>query len=126
MTAHDAIRSTRGAFVHAELKAERWSIRSAALAIGTSHTALGARVKGEIPFSAEEIESLAHLLKRDPIDFYAAYLRAGEDDHAGPRPGGGAGLRNVYMLENPGLSVKVRQFAPDHTATITPLFRTAV
>lgn len=79
-TLRDDVRAARAAFVRSYLKAERWSVRAAALAIGTNHTSLGARVKGETPFTAEDIESLAALLKRDPIEFYGEYLRAGTDD----------------------------------------------
>lgn len=75
----DQIRFARAAFVRDELKAERWSIRAAAMAIGTNHTSLGARVKGDTAFLAEDIESIAYLLKRDPIEFYGEYINAGTD-----------------------------------------------
>lgn len=76
----EATRAARATFVHEALKSERWSIRAAALAIGTNHTSLGSRLKGETAFFAEDIESLASILKRDPVTFYGEYLRAGQDD----------------------------------------------
>lgn len=78
----DEVRSARAAFVRDALKSERWSVRAAALAIGTNHTSLGARVKGETAFFAEDIESIAILLKRNPVEFYAEYLAA--DTKNGP------------------------------------------
>ena len=80
LTAREETRVARAAFVHAALKAERWSVRAAAMAMGTSHTSLGARLKGETAFLADDIESVALLLKRDPIEFYGEYIRAGSDD----------------------------------------------
>ncbi|WP_431862981.1 hypothetical protein [Microbacterium algeriense] len=80
LSQRDVIRSARAAFVRDALKSERWSVRAAALAIGTNHTSLGARVKGDTAFFAEDIESIAILLKRNPIEFYGEYLRAGSDD----------------------------------------------
>lgn len=59
------------------------------MALGTNHTSLGSRLRAETSFLAEEIESIAVLLKRDPIEFYAAYLAAGNgkgptSEEAGP------------------------------------------
>ncbi len=80
-TPRDEIRAARAEFVRQALKADRWSVRAAALAIGTSHTALGARVKGDTAFLAEDIELIAILLKRNPpVEFYGAYLRAGTQE----------------------------------------------
>ncbi len=77
--AADDTRASRAAFVRDSLKSERWSIRHAASELGMSHTALSTRVRGATPFLADELEAIARfLLKRDPIEFYAEYLAAGQ------------------------------------------------
>lgn len=45
--------------------------------MGINHTVLASRMKGETPFLADEIESIAELLKRDAVDFYREYLSVG-------------------------------------------------
>lgn len=80
LTPREEIRARRAAFVRDCLKSERWSVRAAAMAIGTNHSSLGARVKGETAFTAEDIEAIAVLLKQDPIEFYGRYLNAGSED----------------------------------------------
>jgi transcriptional regulator with XRE-family HTH domain len=89
-------RAARASFVHEALRAERWSVRQAALAIGLSHSALSSRMNGSTAFLADEIESIALLLKREPAEFYADYLAQRDD---APRPGGGAGRRSIYLIE---------------------------
>lgn len=103
---NDPVRTARATYVHGELKGERWSIRQAALAIGVTHTVLGSRLKGETPFTGEELERVATLLKRDPVGFYAEYLSVG--------PAG---------FEPATSTVKTRK--SDHLARVTPI-RTAV
>ena len=70
-------RFARASFVGNALKSERWSTRQAALALGMSHSSLGDRLKGNTSFLAEDIEDIATLLKRDPVEFYADYLAVG-------------------------------------------------
>lgn len=89
-SAHDLTQTRRAAFVRESLTDERWSIRQAAMAIGMSHTALGSRCKGETGFLADELEAIAGLLKREPVEFYADYLAAGGAGHSGPAPVGPA------------------------------------
>lgn len=81
--ARDELRATRAAFVRHALEDERWSVRQAAMRTGINHTSLGSRLKGEISFLVEDLEAIAHLLKRDPAEFYAEYLHAA--DHDGPQ-----------------------------------------
>jgi hypothetical protein len=76
-TAADATRAARADFVRDSLKTERWSIRQAALAMGMSHTALASRLRSETSFLADEIESIAHLLRHEPVDYFRLYLQAG-------------------------------------------------
>jgi len=75
----DPLRTARASFVHGALKDERWSIRQAALAMGVSHSVLSTRLKAETAFLAEELEQIAGLLKRDPVDFYRDYLAVGPE-----------------------------------------------
>lgn len=86
----DVARAGRAAFVHQQLKNERWSIRQAALTLGMNHTVLGSRLNGATAFLADEIESVAHLLKREPVEFFAEYLASGTGDfkptESNPRP----------------------------------------
>jgi hypothetical protein len=82
----DAVRATRAAFVHQALKSERWSIRQAALQLGMNHAVLASRVNGSTPLLADEVEGIAHLLKRDPAEFFAAYLNAGTTGPTGSNP----------------------------------------
>jgi hypothetical protein len=77
------VRALRGAFVEAALREERWTIRQASIRLGLSNTALGDRVKGRVSFLAEDIEDIAELLKREPVEFYSAYLAA-KDGHDEP------------------------------------------
>lgn len=73
----DTLRVARAKYMHGLLKAERWSIRAAALQIGMNHTVLSTRMNGSTAFLADEIESIAQLLKVDPVDLYRSYLTAG-------------------------------------------------
>lgn len=93
----DALRAARGSFVHTQMKAERWSIRQAALAIEASHSVLASRVKGETAFLAEELEAIAKILKTDPVDFYREYLAVDPN-----RP--------------------LSDYSTDHLATVTSIF----
>lgn len=54
------------------------------MALGTNHTSLGARLRGETAFLAEDLESIAQLLKRDPVGFYGSYLAAGDAPEPSP------------------------------------------
>ena len=87
--APDAIRVARATFVRDSLKSERWSTRAAALAIGSNHNSLGARLRGDTAFLAEDLEAIAGLLKRNPVEFYGAYLMAGMSNAPTPVTGGG-------------------------------------
>lgn len=81
----DRLRVARAAFVFECLVEERWSIRKASMAIGINPTSLGDRLKGDVAFTAEDIEAIARLLKRDPVEFYRDYLNA----ENAPTPEGG-------------------------------------
>ena len=70
-------RALRARFVHQLLKNERWSVRNASQTIGMTNSVLATRLNGTTPFLADELEAIAVLLKRDPVTFYADYLRAG-------------------------------------------------
>ena len=70
-------RALRARFVHQLLKNERWSVRNASQTIGMTNSVLATRLNGTTPFLADELEAIAGLLKRDPVTFYADYLRAG-------------------------------------------------
>lgn len=80
----DTRRSNRADFVRQALTHERWSMRKAAMALGMNHTVLSSRTRGDTAFLAEEIEAIAELLHRDPVQFYADYLNSGNRAPAGP------------------------------------------
>ncbi|WP_194385152.1 helix-turn-helix domain-containing protein [Microbacterium luteum] len=84
--AADHTRAARAAYVHDSLKAERWSVRAAALAIGITNSVLATRMNGTTAFLADELESIARLLKVDPVQFYAGYLAAGDPETPEVRP----------------------------------------
>lgn len=105
----DASRVARAAFVRKSLKAERWSTRAAAAAMGTNHTSLGNRLKALTPFFAEDIEAIALILKRNPVEFYGAYLAAGNkkgptSEETGPESEKAlTGESQSYSVHPPGL-----------------------
>jgi len=101
----DAIRTTRAKHIHGLLSDERWSIRQASIRLGMNNSVLASRVKGETAFLADELEHLARLLKRDPVEFYAEYLSAGAPENTGP----GGSVTGLY-----------RRKSQNSGATITP------
>lgn len=75
----DSARAARAAHIHGLLKGERWSVRAAALAMGIGPSVFATRMNGSTAFLADELEMIARLLKRDPVEFYAEYLAIGAD-----------------------------------------------
>ena len=73
----DVVRADRASHIHGLLKSERWSIRQAALRLQMNNSVLASRMSGATPFLADELEGIARLLKRDPVEFYAEYLKVG-------------------------------------------------
>lgn len=116
----DPTRVARAAFVKNAIEADDRSIRYVAGRTGINPTSLGDRIRGHVAFTAEDIEAVAVVLKRDPVDFFRDYLAAGHAPAADPS----------------AMSVKAGRFAQVHTlrhlsadaperdadATITPLF----
>lgn len=87
-TETEIIRARRAAYVRHEVEADGRSVRYVAGKIGVSHSSLGDRLRGKVAFLAEDIEEIAGILKRDPVEFYAAYLAAGHNptpDESDPR-----------------------------------------
>lgn len=72
----DPIRSARASFVKDAIDNDDRSVRYIAGRLGISATAMNDRVKGKVSFLAEDIEGIAHILKRDPVKFFADYLAA--------------------------------------------------
>lgn len=85
----DHVRAARAHFVAEAIDNDDRSHRWVAQQIGISHSALGERVKGRVSFTAEDIEGIARILKRDPVEFYGEYLAAAEIDPRPENPGGG-------------------------------------
>ena len=73
----DSTRTARAKHIHGLLTDERWSIRKAAISIGMNVSVLASRMNGSTAFLADELEDLAKLLRRDPVEFYAEYLSVG-------------------------------------------------
>lgn len=86
MPVADPIRQARAEFVDHAIDADGRSARYVAGKIGVSPSSLGQRLSGRVAFTAEDIERIAYVLKRDPVDFYREYLAA----QAGPDGNGWA------------------------------------
>ncbi|MBD3753346.1 MAG: hypothetical protein IE935_13250, partial [Micrococcales bacterium] len=63
----DSTRAARAAHLHGLLKAERWSVNAAALALGIPRSTLYQRLRGETPLMFDDVEMVARLLKRDHL-----------------------------------------------------------
>lgn len=94
MTGHDPQRRARAEFVKTAIDNDDRSIRYMAARIGINHTSLADRLKGRVAFTAEDLEGIAHVLKRDPVEFYRDYISVGPEG-----------------LEPPASSVKSRALA---------------
>lgn len=79
MTSHDPQRGARAEFVKTAIDNDDRSIRYMAARIGINHTSLADRLKGRVAFTAEDLEGIAHVLKRDPVEFYREYIAVGPD-----------------------------------------------
>lgn len=76
----DPTRRARADFIKLEIEKQDRSVRYVAGKIGVNHTSLGDRLKGKVPFTAEDIERIASVLRRDPVSFYREYLAASVDE----------------------------------------------
>lgn len=94
LPAPDARRQARADFVKNAIELEERSVRYVAIRAGISPASLGDRLKGRIAFTADDLEGIAHVLKRDPVEFYRDYISVGLDG-----------------LEPPTISVKSRELA---------------
>jgi len=118
----DDRRAARGRALQQMLKAERWTGRQVALAIGTSPTNIQARFHGKVDLSFTDIEQIAPLLRMTSAELFVALA----DAEHGPETGAAS------------LSVQDRRFnnvthimhgrvseAPERgeTATVTPIRR---
>ncbi len=73
----DPQRQARADYIAQQLKTDGRSARYVAAHIGLNHTSLGDRLKGRVPFNVEDLEGIARVLKRDPVDLYRAYISVG-------------------------------------------------
>lgn len=80
----DPVRRNRAEFVKQAIENDDRSIRYIAGRIALNHSSLADRLKGKVAFTAEDIEGIAHVLKRDPVDFYRAYLAAKDGPNGDP------------------------------------------
>lgn len=94
MTGYDPLRRARAQFVKTAIDNDDRSVRYIAGRIGINHTSLADRVKGKVAFSVEDLEGIAYVLKRDPMQFIREYLAVGPEG-----------------LEPPASSVKSRELA---------------
>lgn len=77
------LRRARGAYVKSVIIDEHErSARYVATRIGLSPSSMGERLKGKSPFLADELESIARVLRIDPVEFYSRYI--GIDAHTHP------------------------------------------
>jgi len=69
------LRRARGSFVKSViLDEEERSARFVATRIGLSPSSLSERLRGKSPFLADELESIARVLRIDPVEFYSRYI----------------------------------------------------
>lgn len=73
----DEIQVARAHFLNDTLKGERWSLRLLQDRTGIAKSTLASKLNGSSPILAADIELFADVLRRDPVDLYAAYLAAG-------------------------------------------------
>lgn len=73
---HHAVRQVRGAFVKQLMDEDGRSARYMAAHVGISNTAFSDRLKGKAPFLADELETIASVLKINPVEFYNRYIHA--------------------------------------------------
>jgi len=110
----DATRTMRAKHIHGLLSDERWSIRQASMRLGMNNSVLATRMSGATPFLADELEKLAVLLKRDPVEFYAEYLRAGTPENTGP----GGSVTGLYRRKSQNSGATILPF-PTRTKETT-------
>lgn len=53
---------------------EERSARFVAVRIGLAPSSMSERLKGKSPFLADELESIARVLRLDPVEFYGQYI----------------------------------------------------
>lgn len=87
----DPRRVARAQFVKSAIADDHRSQRYVAGSIGLPASSLTDRLVGRVAFTAEDIEGIARVLKRDPVEFYRDYINAPNNppsDYlvAGPRP----------------------------------------
>lgn len=74
----DPAREERASYVLSQIKGEDRSVRYVAQRIGLPASSLGDRLRGKVAFTAEDIESIARVLRRDPVNFYREYLESAQ------------------------------------------------
>lgn len=70
-------RRARGEFIKDLIDREDRSVRYVAIKAGISPTSMGDRVKGKAPFLLDELESIAAVLRLDPVELYKDYIAVG-------------------------------------------------
>lgn len=106
ITPERQLRRARGEFVKNVIVDEHErSARFVAVRIGLSPSTMGERLNGKSPFLADELESIARVLKIDPIEFYSRYIQVG--------PAG---------FEPTTSTVEVREFDDQQIAPVTSIF----
>lgn len=101
------LRRARGQFVKNLFDEDGRSARYVAGQIGLNPTSMSDRLRGQAPFLADELESIARVLKMNPVDFYAQYISVG--------PTG---------FEPMTSTVEEPRFKPEHDADILPFRKT--
>jgi len=72
-------RRARGEFIKNLIDREDRSVRYVAIKAGISPTSMGDRVKGKAPFLLDELESIAGVLRLDPVELYKDYISVGSE-----------------------------------------------
>lgn len=73
-------RAARAAYVKKLVDDDDRSARWLAPKVGISNSAMSERLRGTLPFLADELELIAAALKIDPVKFYRGYRLAGTDE----------------------------------------------
>ena len=73
-------RAARAAYVKKLVDDDDRSARWLATKVGISNSAMSERLRGTLPFLADELELIAAALKIDAGEFYRGYRLAGTDE----------------------------------------------
>lgn len=96
--APDGARDEVAASVRAHLAVRRISDSALARGIGMSQSKVSRRTNGDIAFDTDDLGRIARFLDVSLVEL----IQMPTTSEIAPRPGGGAGLRGIYLLDGVG------------------------